>query len=230
MAAGMTAARAVQDQSTRPIGALTSWHAGPARDAVIEFVARVRSDGGAPPVPVEQRVAVFDNGGTLGREQPMPIQLDFNLRRLVEMADADPTLRDRQPWKAACERDGAWLNSVITDHYTGDDRKVKTMMAGVLAAYDGISVEDFDARAETFLRIAVHTTRDRPYDGPQKPIRIWSRTGRRPLLAAGSANGDAAMLDFAQRRDQPFLQLLGRHHDAVREFSLIPPGRGAAGR
>jgi hypothetical protein len=52
-------------------------------------------------------------------------------------------------------------------------------------------------------------------DGPQKPIRIWSRTGRRPLLAADNA----AMLDVAQHPDQPSPQLLVRHDDAVREFS-----------
>jgi hypothetical protein len=46
-------------------------------------------------------VAVLDNEGTLWCEKPMPIQLDFILRRLVKMAEADPALRERQPWKAA---------------------------------------------------------------------------------------------------------------------------------
>src|ERR1700712_3335903 len=101
MVADMSAAHAVDD---RPDDALKSWRAGPARDAVIAFVARVRGDDGATPVPVEQRVAVFDNDGTLWCEQPMPIQLDFILRRFVEMVDADPALRGQQPWKAACER------------------------------------------------------------------------------------------------------------------------------
>jgi hypothetical protein len=55
-------------------------------------------------------------------------------------------------------------------------------------------------------------------DGPQKPVRIWSRTGRRPLLAAGNANGDIPMLEFTQREDKPFLQLLLLHDDADREF------------
>jgi haloacid dehalogenase-like hydrolase len=45
-------------------------------------------------------------------------------------------------------------------------------------------------------------------DGPQKPIRIWSRTGRRPLLAAGNSNGDIPMLEFTQHQDKPFLPLL----------------------
>ena len=55
-------------------------------------------------------------------------------------------------------------------------------------------------------------------DGPQKPIRIWSRTGRRPLLAAGNSNGDIAMLDFAQHQDKLSCRLLVVHDDGDREF------------
>ena len=60
--------------------------------------------GGGRTSPPDERVAVFDNDGTLWCEKPMPIQLDFILRRLAEMAEADPSLRDRQPWKAASRR------------------------------------------------------------------------------------------------------------------------------
>jgi hypothetical protein len=56
-------------------------------------------------------------------------------------------------------------------------------------------------------------------DGPQKPIRIWSRTGRRPLLAAGNSNGDIQMLDFTRHDDKPFLPLLLLHDDGAREFA-----------
>jgi len=55
-------------------------------------------------------------------------------------------------------------------------------------------------------------------DGPQKPIRIWSRTGRRPLLAAGNSNGDIPMLEFSHHADKPTLRLLVLHDDADREF------------
>jgi hypothetical protein len=55
-------------------------------------------------------------------------------------------------------------------------------------------------------------------DGPQKPIRIWSRAGRRPLLAACNSNGDVPMLDCTQHNDKPFLRLLILHDDAEREF------------
>jgi phosphoserine phosphatase len=277
------------------VSALASWRDGRARRDILEFVARVRGDDGSEPVAVEERLAVFDNDGTLWCEKPMPIQLDFILRRLVAMADADAALRERQPWKAAYERDHGWLSALMTEHYAGDDTNVKVLAAGVLAAYDGVSVEEFEARAGEFLHSAQHPTlgcgyldcayapmvelldylaangfsnyivsgggRDfmRPIsqevygiprqrvigssaalayssdehggtithraavdyldDGPEKPIRIWNRAGRRPLLAAGNSNGDIPMLHFTQHRDKPFLRLLVVHDDAEREFA-----------
>jgi hypothetical protein len=84
---------------------LASWHDGAARRAIVEFVERTVSEA----VPPEERVAVFDNDGTLWCEKPLPIQADFILRRLFETGEADPDLRGRQPWKATYERDYGWL-------------------------------------------------------------------------------------------------------------------------
>ena len=168
------------------------------------------------------------------------------------------------------------------------------MAAGILAAYAGISVEDFEAQSDAFMRSAQHPTLGRGYmecayepmvellryldangfsnyivsgggrdfmrpisqemygiprervigssstlaytsdehggtithqpeadyldDGPEKPVRIWNRTGRRPLLAAGNSNGDVAMLEFTHHADKPTLRLLVLHDDAEREF------------
>lgn len=269
---------------------LASWTNAPARQAVIDFVQQTEADG----IPDEERVAVFDNDGTLWCEKPMPIQADFILRRLYEMAQADPELRSRQPWKAAYEHDYAWLGAVLTEHYAGDDTNVRTLLAGILAAYAGITVDEFEATSDAFLRTAQHPTLGRGYlecayapmvellgyleahgftnyivsgggrdfmrpisqdmygiprdrvigsataleytssdrggtithkpeadyldDGPQKPIRIWSRTGRRPLLAAGNSNGDIPMFEFTHHDDKPYLNLLVLHDDAEREF------------
>ena len=269
--------------------ALASWTDRAAKRAIFDFVAQTVAD-----VPVAERVAVFDNDGTLWCEKPLPIQADFIVRRLFEMADADPELRERQPWKAAYERDHAWLARVLTEHYAGDDTNVRTLLGGVLAAFDGISVDEFEARSDDFLRTTPHPTLGRTYldstyvpmvellgyleangftnyiasgggrdfmrpisqelygiprervigsattleyasddrggtithrpeadyldDGPQKPIRIWSRTGRRPLLAAGNSNGDIPMLEFTWHEEKPFLPLLLLHDDADREF------------
>jgi phosphoglycolate phosphatase-like HAD superfamily hydrolase len=273
--------------------ALQGWREGAAKRAVVAFVERVVSAG----VPLEERVAVFDNDGTLWCEKPMPIQADFILRRLAEMAEADPDLRARQPWQAAYERDFGWFGTVLAEHYAGNDSNVGTLLTGVLAAHGEVSVEDFELLADAFLRSARHPTLDRGYletayapmvgllryleangfsnyiasgggrdfmrpisdemygiprervigsataldyvsdgergtimrkaeadyldDGPQKPIRIWNRVGRRPLLAAGNSNGDSAMLEFTQQEDRPFLCLLIRHDDGEREFDYV---------
>jgi hypothetical protein len=55
-------------------------------------------------------------------------------------------------------------------------------------------------------------------DGPAKPVRIWSRVGRRPILAAGNSNGDIPMLAFAEQPGRPGLRLLVLHDDPEREF------------
>ena len=114
-------------------------------------------------MPADERVAVFDNDGTLWCEKPMPIQLDFILRRFVAMAEADTTLRERQPWKAAYERDYGWLSAVMDQHYAGDDTNVRVLAGGILAAWAGISVEDFEAQADAFLRGTQHPTLGRGY-------------------------------------------------------------------
>jgi len=67
-------------------------------------------------------------------------------------------------------------------------------------------------------------------DGPEKPVRIWSRTGRRPLLAAGNSNGDIQMLDFAQHADKPTLRLLVLHDDDGREFDYTAGAEDALER
>src|SRR3954447_15432379 len=116
---------------------LTSWRDGAAKQAITSFVEKARA------LPPEERVAVFDNDGTLWCEQPMPIQLDFILRRLAEMVTDQPDLASRQPWKAVAEHDVGWFHKLMAEHYAGDDRNVTTLVGGILAAYAGITVEDF---------------------------------------------------------------------------------------
>lgn len=274
---------------------LPSWNDTATRRSIIHFVEAVSRVGGPDFVPAEERMAVFDNDGTLWCERPLPIQADFILRRLAAMAQDDPALRARQPWKAAYERDDAWLNDVIVRHYQGDDRDLPVVAEGILAAFAGMEVEAFGATAEHFLRTTRHPTlgrlylecryapmvellrylevagfttsiasgggrdfmrpitrsvygippervigstvslsyqADEPYgklvhraeldfldDGPEKPVRIWSRIGQRPLLAAGNANGDREMLQFTGGPSRPALRLVVLHDDAEREFA-----------
>jgi hypothetical protein len=154
---------------------LATWNDGPAKTSIRHFVARVATEGSPEYVPPAERVAVFDNDGTLWCEKPMPIQLDFILRRLAAMADQDPGLRTRQPWQAAHTRDYGWLGQIITRHYQGDDSELPALAAGILQAFAGITVEDFEAQADAFLR--------RPASHP------WPRLPGLRLPADGGAAG-----------------------------------------
>jgi hypothetical protein len=271
---------------------LSSWNDTPTRQAIVEFVETAATD-----VPPEERVAVFDNDGTLWCEQPMPIELGFILERFVEMAERDDTLRECQPWKAAAERDHAWLGGAVTKHYAGDDTDAKVLMGGILQAFAGWTVEHYGAAAHAFVTAGTHPTLGRTFaqcgyapmlellryleangftsyiasggdrdfmrpvtgaiygippervigssnglryvegevvylaepdvfdDGPVKPVRIWSRVGRRPLLAVGNSNGDVPMLEWASG-----LRLLVRHDDAEREFDYVAGAEAALER
>jgi hypothetical protein len=115
---------------------LASWNDTLTCEAIVSF-----AESAAQSVIPEERVAVFDNDGTLWCEKPMPAELGFILRRLAQMADEQATLREAQPWKAAHEHDYAWLGGVIEKHYAGDDSDVEVLMGGILQAFADQTVE-----------------------------------------------------------------------------------------
>lgn len=271
---------------------LESWNDGPAKSAIVDFISRAVDD-----VPAVERVAVFDNDGTLWCEKPAYIQLDFLVRRLAEQARADPELADRQPYRAAAAGDLGWFGDAVTRHYNGDDSELKYLADGILSAFAGLTVEEHADRVKAFFATAEHPTLRRSYtacgyppmiellrcledngfttyiasgggrdfmrpvtealygippervigssvgldfsdgdlrttsrpefldDGPVKPVRIWGRTGRRPILAAGNSNGDIEMLEFARG-----LRLLVLHDDRDREFAYTAGAEKALAR
>lgn len=276
---------------------LASWSNGIPKKAIIEFVRRTTTVGSPDFLPPEERIAVFDNDGTLWSEKPMPVELGFILQRLAAMAEKDETLRQKQPWRAACEKDFAWLSAAITKHYRGDDGDVKVLIGGILQVFAGVTVDEYEIAASAFLHSAKHPTLgcllskcvfapmvellryleangftnfiasagDRDFmrtisqeiygippdrvigssnalryqeeagqgtivyraepdvfdDGPAKPVRIWSRIGRRPHIAVGNSNGDIPMLQFAGGSVWPALRLLILHDDKEREFDYV---------
>ena len=269
---------------------LPSWNDTPTRQAIVDFVAARRND------PPDERVAVFDNDGTLWCEKPMPVQLDFTIRRFAAMAEADPSLRDRQPWKAAYEQDVKWLGAAMVKHYHGDDSDLRLLEAAVPLAFARMTVEEYADEVAAFIRRAEHPQLRRLYrscgyrpmvellrylerngfatyiasggdrdfmrpvaaelygippervigsslaldyredddgidvlykaemeffdDGPSKPMRIWSRLGRRPTVAGGNSNGDVPMLRWAGG-PAAALRLLVLHDDPDREFDYM---------
>ena len=95
----MTSARA---QTPDP---LPSWNDGAAKRAIIDFVARVTTQGGPDFVPIDQRIATFDNDGTLWTEQPFYFQVAFALDRIKALAPRHPEWRTTQPFKGVLEGD-----------------------------------------------------------------------------------------------------------------------------
>ncbi|KIU17963.1 HAD family hydrolase [Mycolicibacterium llatzerense] len=141
---------------------LESWNDGPTKAAIVDFVGRVTTDGPDYVAP-QDRVAVFDNDGTLWCEKPAYIQLDFLVRRLAEQVAADPALADRKPYAAAASGDLAWFGAAVTKHYQGDDSDLKVLGAAMLSAHSGITVEEHAARVTAFFADAPHPTLGRPY-------------------------------------------------------------------
>ena len=90
---------------------LASWRTGSAKQAIIDFVTRSTTPG-PDFVEVADRIATFDNDGTLWVEQPLPPQFDFVFRRWAEEVKADPSLAEQQPYKAVIERDPAFFAGV----------------------------------------------------------------------------------------------------------------------
>jgi len=143
---------------------LASWNDGASRSAIVDFVDRVTDEGNADFVPPAERIAVFDNDGTLWCEKPMPIELGFILQRLAAMAEQDASLRERQPWQAAYDKDYAWLGGVITKHYQGDESGVKVLIGGILQAFAGWTVDEYETAAHAFLHKGEHPTLGRRFD------------------------------------------------------------------
>ena len=142
---------------------LPSWRDGKSKNSIIEFVNLVTTPGTPHFVPTENRIAVFDNDGTLWCEKPLPIQMDFLLRRIGEQAVQDESLRDTQPWKAVFDKDYKWLSDVITKHYNGDDSDLKLMVNGVVRAYSGESIDSFAEKANQFMTTTHNPGLKRPY-------------------------------------------------------------------
>ncbi len=284
---------------------LTSWNDTATRASIEDYVSMIAADG-PDFVPVEERIAVFDNDGTLWCEKPMPVQLDYSISRLGEMAEADASLRDTQPWKAAYEKDHHWMGEAMVKHYHGDDSDLHLLMGAIPKALEGLTVEQYAESVRSFVNQSEHPTLKRTYaecgfvpmvellrhledfgftnyiasggdrdfmrpfagdlygippervigssqqvryqeledgtdvlyksemdifdDGPEKPVRIWSRIGRRPVVAGGNSNGDVPMLRFARGPKHPPLRLLVLHDDAEREFDYVAGAEDALAR
>ena len=132
---------------------LPSWNDAASKRAIIQFVKDVTSAGGSGFLPPGERVAVFDNDGTLWSEQPVYFQLAFALDRVKALAPEHPEWKQRQPFKAALEGD---LKTVLA----GGEHALLEL---VMATHAGNTTEEFSRIVRDWLDSARHPETGRPY-------------------------------------------------------------------
>ncbi|MGM0560491.1 MAG: HAD family hydrolase [Pseudomonadota bacterium] len=132
---------------------LASWNEGPAKSAILEFVVEVTEPDSPGYLAPDERIAVFDNDGTLWSEKPLYFQVLFAVERVQEMAGDHPEWTDTQPFEAALEED--W-KAVAASGGQG-------LMKLLAATQSGMTDSAFTAKVEDWLDTARHPRFDRPF-------------------------------------------------------------------
>jgi phosphoserine phosphatase len=145
-------ATAVGSQA-QTVDPLPSWNAGVGKARIVAFVQAVSEPGGKDFVPPADRIAVFDNDGTLWSEQPMYFQLAFAIDRVKAMAPKHPQWKTKQPFKAAIEGDMKTLAAA------GE----RGLLELVAASHAGLTTDEFAAVVKDWLATARHPKFNRPY-------------------------------------------------------------------
>ncbi len=133
---------------------LPSWNDGPAKQSILDFVARVTRPESPDFVPVPKRIATFDNDGTLWSEQPIYFQVAFTLDRLKALAPQHPDWWTTEPYKALLEGD-------VGTALAGGG--MKALLALMEATSAGLSTEEFSDLVREWLNTARHPRFNRPY-------------------------------------------------------------------
>jgi phosphoglycolate phosphatase-like HAD superfamily hydrolase len=151
--AALVAVAVLAVSQSRAAGPLASWNDTAAKKAIVQFVEKVTKEGSPDFVPPAQRIATFDNDGTLWTEHPMYTQLAFALDRIKAMAPQHPEWKTQQPFKAVLAHDLKTLAAA------GE----KGMVELVMASHAGMTTCEFEAIVADWFKKARHPRFKRPY-------------------------------------------------------------------
>jgi len=172
LAAATLAAVAALAGPARAGDPLPSWNEGPAKQAIVAFVAKVTTEGGRDFVPVAERIAVFDNDGTLWCEQPVPVQLYFVIDRVKALAPQHPEWKEQEPFASLLKGD-------LKGALAGGQHALLELL---LATHAGMTTTEFEQVVVEWIATARH-----PKSG-----RLFTEMVYQPmleLLALLKANG-----------------------------------------
>ena len=132
---------------------LPSWNGTAPKKAIVAFVEKVTKEGSPDFVPVAERIATFDNDGTLWAEQPMYFQLAFALDRVKALAPQHPEWKDKEPFASLLKGD-------VKGALAGGEPALAQI---VMATHAGMTTEEFDQIVTDWLATAKHPTTKQPY-------------------------------------------------------------------
>lgn len=132
---------------------LPSWNDGKAKTAIVEFVRRVTQEGGPNYVKPAERIATFDNDGTLWAEQPVYFQLQFAFDEVKRLAPLYPEWKSKEPYRSVLAGDMKGLAA------SGE----KGLLQIMAAAHSGITTREFERLVASWLNTVRHPTKKRPY-------------------------------------------------------------------
>jgi hypothetical protein len=143
---------AAQTQTIKD-GSLGSWNDGPAKQAILDFVRATTDQASSKFVPPEQRIATFDQDGTLWVEQPMYTQVVYCLERVPTVVKQKPELKDKEPFRTVLSGDREAMAKL----------SLKDLEQILIATLTGISVDEFDTEAKKWIESARHPRWKRLY-------------------------------------------------------------------
>ena len=132
---------------------LPSWNDGPAKQSIVNFVKATTTEGGSHFVPPAERIATFDNDGTLWAEQPMYFQQLFALDRVKALAPQHPEWKDKEPFASLLKGD-------VKGALAGGEPAIVEI---VMATHAGMTTEEFEKIVKDWLATAKHPRFKRPY-------------------------------------------------------------------
>ncbi|MGW8315740.1 MAG: HAD family hydrolase, partial [Bacteroidales bacterium] len=143
----------VPESTSQPTDPLPSWNEGNAKRSIIEFVSETTDSLNPAFIGVPDRIAVFDNDGTLWSEKPVYFQLIFAMDRVRQLAPEHPEWKDQQPFRAVLEND---LETLAASGEHG-------ILELVMATHTGMTTDEFEKTVKQWITTARHPGLDRPY-------------------------------------------------------------------